>query len=188
MDKIIAVILAGGKSRRMGRDKVTLLFDGVPLLSLLIEKYGALFENVAVSGREGYPNSILDEFPGAGPMAGLHAAFSQTDADCVFLTAVDIPLGSPELALRLVKLCKGYDACVIRRSDGSLEPTFAAYGRGCYKAASDCLERGRYAMRELLELISVRYVDESELDGFKLDTVLTNINTPGELEKLRGSS
>lgn len=182
---MLTVILAGGKSRRMGSDKAMLMFGGVTVLEHLVNTFGAYFGSVAVSvGEQGRYNTygaeeILDIYTGRGPMTGLHAAFERTDAEKVFLTAVDLPFGDPELASFLSSFLNGeYDACLIRRISGDLEPLFGVYSRGCLEAISDCLNSGRLAMTSFLERVRVRFIDEDELsDRFDVDTILSNINT-----------
>ena len=73
------VILAGGQSRRMGRDKLRLTLGGETLLQRALRRYGEVFPRVLVSvaGPEKFPElgerRVFDVFPGAGPLAGLHA-------------------------------------------------------------------------------------------------------------------
>ena len=186
--KTIAVILTGGMSRRMGRDKGTILFEnGETLIARLVRRYGAEFDGVYVSVNEagrfdtaGAPE-LVDLRPGQGPMAGLEAAFARTDADLVFLTAVDLPFGTPALARELDRLRAGRDACYIRRSDGRPEPLFALYARTCQAPLTACLEEGRRSFRWLFDRIDVREVWEEELEEFDLDHLLLNVNRPEDL-------
>ena len=102
-----AVILAGGQSRRMGRDKLLLPLSGERLLDRAVRRYGEVFPRVlvSVSGPERYPElgemRVFDVFPGAGPLAGLHAGLLAAEDD-VFLTGGDMPFSSPEKALELI--------------------------------------------------------------------------------------
>lgn len=191
--KTIAVILTGGMSRRMGRDKGTILFEnGETLIARLVRRYRADFDEVYVSVNEagrfdtaGAPE-LVDLRPGQGPMAGLEAAFARTDADLVFLTAVDLPFGSAGLVRRLDQLRAGRDACYIRRSDGRPEPLFALYARTCQTPLAACLEEGRRSFRWLFDRIDVREVWEEELREFDLDHLLLNVNRPEDLETALG--
>ena len=190
--KTIAVILTGGMSRRMGRDKGTILFeDGETLIARLVRRYRGEFDEVYVSVNEagrfdtaGAPE-LVDLRPGQGPMAGLEAAFARTDADLVFLTAVDLPFGTPALARELDRLRAGRDACYIRRSDGRPEPLFALYARACQIPLSACLEEGRRSFRWLFQRVDAREVREGELEGFDLDRLLLNVNCPEDMEAAR---
>lgn len=184
---MLTVILTGGGSRRMGRDKAVLPWDGGTMSQFLIDKYACLGP-VAVSvdraGRFPYKNALEleDPFPGLGPMNGLVAAFSQTAAETVFMTATDLPFGDPALVKRLAELLGDADACVMRRGVKGVEPLFAVYSRGCCLPARECLSAGVKSLRELLSRVRVRYVEAEELAGFDLDKILRNINTAEEYE------
>ena len=112
-------------------------------------------------------------------------AFSQTDADAVFLTATDLPCGSVELANHLLKELGEADACVICRRDGKPEPTFGVYRRNCQKAVKMLLDEDQRTFRTLFDRIHVRWLYEKELAEFPLEQLLQNINTPEEYEKLQ---
>lgn len=190
--KRAAVILSGGGSRRMGRDKAGLTLEGTCFLEALAARYAPWFDGVYLStdrpGRYVLPGveEVPDLRPGAqGPLAGLEAALASTGAEQIFLTAVDLPLGTPELALRLLDGLEGADACCIRRRSGRLEPLFAAYRARCLPAASACLDGGRRAMAALLERVQLRVLEEAELPGFDLERQLLNVNRPEDLERAR---
>ncbi len=184
-----AVILAGGRSSRMGRDKAALDLEGRSFLARLAERYRPVFDRVYVSsprrGTYDVPGAeeLPDLRPGRGPLAGLEAAFLSTEAETVFLTAVDLPFGDPVLALRLTAELGEADACLIRRGDGSLEPLFAAYRRSCLPALQSCLDGGRGAVKGLLDQISCRVVEESALEGWDLARILYNVNTPEDYRR-----
>lgn len=182
---MLTVILSGGQSRRMGRDKAELPVSSVgpPILKTLVGRYSQLGQ-VAVSvnspGRfETYgAREICDIIPDQGPLSGLHAALKYSGDDVIFLTACDLPNGDIGLAQRIAEATRGYDACIIRRQNGDIEPLFGAYGQGCADAAEQCLAEGRRSMRSLPERVNVRYLEESELEEFDLDQILLNVNTP----------
>lgn len=185
---MLAVILVGGQSRRMGSDKAMLPCGGKPMAQLLIDRYRASGFEVAVSvdvaGRFALADAteLPDSFPGQGPLNGLYAAFTRTDADCVFLTGTDLPGGDPALAKRLRELLGEADACLIRRADGTLETMFGVYTRRCLPEVERCLRAGRRAMLAPLDTLQLRLVEEAELPEWDLQRVLRNVNTPDEYE------
>lgn len=197
---MLTVILTGGASRRMGRDKAMLPWEGGTLLQSLIGRYAALGP-VAVSvnepGRFAFTGAreLVDCFPGQGPLNGIVSGFAETEAEELFLTATDLPFGDPALALRLsgLRAERGADACVLCRSVAGgggvvakgFEPTFAVYGRACLAPARAALERGRRAFFDLFGQISVRRVVPEELPEFSshLAHILTNVNTQEEYEQ-----
>jgi molybdopterin-guanine dinucleotide biosynthesis protein A len=188
---MLTVILTGGKSRRMGRDKALLPWHGETMLSSLIERYGNTLGEVAVSvdkaGRFecGHAFELVDVFPGMGPINGILSAFSQTASDTIFLTATDLPNGDPLLAKYLAERKGGSDACIIQRTNGNIEPLFAVYGRNCLQKAEEFLKTDRKALYSLLKELDVVYVPDSELGAWDLDKILINVNTPEDYEKLK---
>ena len=179
---MLTVILTGGASRRMGRDKAMLNICGKTMLQHLIDKYsalGAVAVSVNESGRFPFEGAqeLVDRFPDMGPLNGLVSAFSETEADCIFLTGTDLPLGETALAEKLASLCKGYDACIMKRGVKGVEPLFAVYKRSCARAAEDCLSEQRRSFMALFDRVNVRYVNEDELKEFDLDRILMNVNT-----------
>lgn len=182
-----AVILMGGKSSRMGRDKSTLTLDGQDFLTRMVSRFQGRFERIYVSG----PGGLPDLRPGQGPLAGLESVFVRTGAERIFLTAVDLPFADPALARLLLDGLEGKDACLIRRDSGKLEPLFAAYCRSCLPHVQACLDEGRRAMGALLDRLDCRILEERDLPNFNLDRLLLNVNTPADYhraEKISNSS
>ena len=183
---MLTVILAGGQSRRMGRDKAMLPWGEETLLQRLIDRYSVLGP-VAVSvdrpGRFNFRGAmeLCDIWPGMGPVNGLVSAFSDTDAELIFLTATDIPNGSASLAQRLSQLVSGHDACVIL-SGGEPEPVFAVYSRSCLEAAAENMQAGVRSFRRLFMRLGVKTLTDRDLPGFDLSRILMNMNTPESFE------
>ncbi|WP_209341695.1 molybdenum cofactor guanylyltransferase [Flavonifractor sp. AGMB03687] len=187
MERAIAVILSGGQSRRMGRDKAGLTLEGQSFLDRMTEGLAPLFDQVYVSvdrpGRYPGRQELPDLRPGQGPLAGLETAFLRTGAEEVFLAAVDLPFASPDLARRVVAAAGDGDACVIRRRDGGAEPLFALYRRSCLPALTACLDEGRRAVKALLERVDCRWLEEDALGEIDLERALWNINTQADFSR-----
>lgn len=184
-----AVILAGGQSKRMGRDKMRLNVAGEPLLLRSLRRFQAVFPRVLVStaSPDRYPElgdiRVYDRYPGAGPMAGLHAALRAAGED-VFLVGGDMPYASPEKAVKLISLCGDCEACVLTDGDGRWEPLFGYYRYSVLEKAEALLEAGRNRMAGLLSELKLREVRLAEL-GESSDSLLRNLNKPEDYEKLR---
>ena len=185
MDGTIGVILSGGQSRRMGRDKAGVMLTGRTLLNRMAAELAPLFGEVYVSvDRPGrYPGyrELADLRPGQGPLAGLEAAFLRTGAEAVFLAAVDLPFAGASLAARILAEAGVADACVIRRRSGETEPLFALYRRGCLEPLTACLNEGRRAVKALLDRVDCRWLEEDDLPELDLERALWNVNTGAEL-------
>jgi molybdopterin-guanine dinucleotide biosynthesis protein A len=186
--KTAAVILAGGMSRRMGRDKAALPFGGETMLARLVRIYQPYFDLTAVSvnqaGRFDTYGAleVVDRRPGDGPMAGLEAAFLDTGADVVFLTGTDLPFGDPALARRLLDVRGDHDVCIIRSAKG-LEPLFAVYAAPCLNAAQRCLDQGRRSMFQVLRQMDTLELTARDLPEFDLEHILRNVNDPEEYRR-----
>ncbi len=184
-----AVILAGGKSTRMGRDKLALEFCGRSLLEGAVKRFERLFDRVIVSvgdlskyGEIG-AEKVCDIYPGRGPMSGLHAALVHTGGD-VFLAAADMPFAAPEAALRLIELCGRNDICAPVDARGRFEPLFAYYRISVLPHAEKALLEGNCSMAALLEALGARKATAQDLGPLWSERLLMNINRPEDYEKL----
>lgn len=186
-----AVILAGGQSRRMGRDKLTLTFSGQTLLERAAthfsEKFDRVFLSVAAPGKyesAGFP-LVYDIHKGCGPMSGLHACFTQLDCPKIFFTAADLPYASAEAALKIVELAQGFDAAVMTDSQGRPEPLFGCYSKNLLPAVENLLAQGIYKMSMLLNNANTRIINKSEIGSLWDNKMLLNINYPDDYQKLK---
>lgn len=186
--KTAAVILAGGMSRRMGRDKAALPFGEETMLSHLVHTYQPHFDLTAVSLNESGrfdtagAMEVVDRHPGDGPMAGLEAAFLDTGADVIFLTGTDLPFGDPTLARHLVDSLGNHDICLIR-SDKGPEPLFAVYSSRCLPAIRKALEEGRRSMYTVIQQMDTLELPAESLTRFDIGRILSNVNDPEEYTK-----
>jgi len=185
-----AVILAGGLSRRMGRDKLVLELDGRMLLESAVSRFSGQFDKVYLSVADGgkYPDvradRIVDILPGAGPMSGVHAALTSLPGDGAFFVAADLPYSCPPAALRIIDLCGDNDACIIRLSDGRLEPLFGYYRKLMLPRCTDMIKSGDYRMTELVLSMNTRFLAPEELGALWNEKLIMNINTPCDYEEV----
>jgi molybdenum cofactor guanylyltransferase len=141
---VAAAVLAGGASRRMGRDKATLAVGGVELASLALAAAARVADPVVLVAPEGHPARRLAAAPvtdpGEGPLAALAAALAALDADHVLVLAGDHPGLRVELLAHLAGLAARGEAVACRRGP-RLEPLVAVYRR----APALALARARLA-------------------------------------------
>lgn len=152
-----ALILAGGESRRMGRDKAWLKLEGRTLLALAIEKARAAgCGEVMISGRSDQDYSALgcpvlhDLEPGFGPVAGIERGLHACAAPLLLVLAVDLPDISVDFLKRLRGRCDRITGAVPRRA-GQFEPLAAIYPKRCHVLAFDALLRSRRSARAFAE-------------------------------------
>lgn len=156
--QLSAVILAGGQSRRMGRDKAWLELEGQSLLSRALATVRAAgITEIFISGRADTDYSaldcpvLLDREPGAGPLAGIERALAASAAPLTLVLAVDLPHMTTAFLQTLAQNCAP-DAGVVPEIRGQLEPLAAIYPKRCQALALDCLRQGRRAARHFAEL------------------------------------
>jgi len=182
------VILAGGKSSRMGRDKLSLPIQGETLLLRAVRRYAEVFDRVlvSVSGPDRYPElgsiRVFDRETEMGPMAGLQAGLLQA-GEPVFLTAADMPFSDPQQAAGLFTIPGEWDACVPEDREGRPEPLFGWYRPAVLPALEEKLAAGRRSMNGLLDVVRTRRVPISSL-GENAERILLNVNNPADYDKL----
>ena len=190
-EDLCAVILAGGKSRRMGSNKALVTVDGRSLIRIVIDRVLPLTRRILVSADEedayrflGFP-VVPDRYRDHGPLAGVHAAMHHEEATLYLVLACDLPSVPTRLLENLVRLAEGYDAAIPRSEGGLAHPLCAVYRRSCLPRIEEALERGaRKVIATFLDgPLRIRWVPHG--DGPFDDSDLANINTPGDLQRLR---
>lgn len=190
---VTAFVLTGGKSERMGQDKATLrLPSGNTLLEHALAIAGEVAAEVRIVGpRERYSQFawageiVEDIYPRAGPLAGIHAALSESDSEWNLIVAVDLPRVTSKLLLWLIEQAKtaGKQVTVVSVGKG-LQPLCAVYRRDFAATAERALEQGRYKVDASFDPAETHLIAESELNaaGFSLE-LFTNVNTPDEFRE-----
>lgn len=182
MAEATGIVLAGGQSRRMGRDKALLPFGEDTLLGRVVRRVGGVCSRVIVVAREAdaYPGFevALDRFPGCGPLAGLHAGLLEARTDLCVCVACDLPFLEPALLRLLLDRAEGYDAA-LPLLGGRVEPLCSVYRRSVTAVAESLLRAGGGSMRDLLRRLRVRAVGEEELRMADPELLsFLNVNTP----------
>lgn len=178
-----AVILAGGDSRRMGRDKALLPLAGKPLIARIADRLKELFDDVIIGANrvEDYRflglEIVPDREPGQGPLMGIASCLERTVEDLAFVTACDVPEIELGFIHKLIGLAQGYDMALPVIGDRRYEPLFAVYRKSVVPAALDILRQGGRRIIELIDRVDVRLVEASNADLFR------NINTMDDYRK-----
>ncbi len=187
-----AIILAGGKSSRLGFDKQLLEYNGEYLMDYLLKLLEPVFqETVIVSNtpeihRNRGCRVVSDILPEAGPLGGLHAGLMAASFETCYLTACDMP-GIRESYIRYMLECQrshpGNEAVVTRVKD-MLEPMNALYSKGLALCIGSLLDDGKRKMTALLDRANTYYVPEKVALRYSPDWLMfDNINTIEDLER-----
>jgi molybdenum cofactor guanylyltransferase len=185
------LVLAGGRSARMGRDKALLELGGRTLIERAVAVLAPIAAEVRLAtGRErryedlGRP-IVLDRVADGGPLAGIEAGLAAAEPGYVVVLAVDMPRVTTELVEALLARARAedLDACLLA-SDAGPEPLCAVLHTRLARPLAEALERGARRAASVLELSPrVAVVHERELDAGA--AAATNVNTPGDLARER---
>lgn len=178
----------------MGRDKAQLSFRGRTLLEQALATARALTPAVWIVGPrarfEHWAPVVEDQFPGQGPLAGIHAALHASPAELNVVLAVDTPFVTPELLRYLLERARTSAAVAVvpatQEANGTerLHPLVAVYRRALAEAAKAALRDARNQIEPVLRTAPLLIVGEAEFTarGFAAD-LFRNLNTPEEFER-----
>ncbi|HEV8192792.1 MAG TPA: molybdenum cofactor guanylyltransferase [Ktedonobacterales bacterium] len=188
----IGVVLAGGRSQRMGDDKAALTIGGEPLLRRVVRRLEAALPHVLVIGPETlqplapHARVVPDGTPGRGPLGGIVTAFAIFPTRLLFVVACDMPFVQPALVRELVRVAvETPDVDVVTlRSQRGFEPLHAVYRPSSLPAMHTRLASGDGALHSLLQQLRVREVPRGELAHFDPAGLSAfNANTPDEWQR-----
>lgn len=190
--KVSGVILAGGKSSRMGVDKSILpISKNKTMISNIVEIFTDIFEEVIVVSNQLNKYEIdnireaSDIYLGAGPLGGIHAGLVTSSNDYIFVVACDMPFIETNLIEYLIEVGKGYDITVPIIAN-KIEPLFAVYSKNCKSYIEGLLKSNVYKVKELFSLVKVNYVDEQTLNKIvDIENVFYNVNTPEDYNNIK---
>lgn len=178
---VAGFVLAGGRSSRMGRDKVLLEFGGELLIERALKKLRAVCASVAIAGGgeelTAFGQVVPDEVPGCGPLGGIVAALETSEFEWGLFLPVDVPLVPMSFVLGLAGRCLASDAvAVMPRVKGRVEPLCAGYSRKALAGLREELAGGRLKVTEAVRSTGrVEYFDAEEAPER-----FANVNTPEE--------
>lgn len=181
--KTAALILAGGRSSRMGRNKATIRFEGMTLLERAITFWKNAIPGAEILVSAGTNHAfdelvpegvkvVYDIYEMCGALAGIHSAFAATDADILYVSAIDMPFISRDI---LPEVNDSDIICYER--GGRPESLFGVYKKSCYKKAEELLSSGVYKMSALLDAMNTEIRSLPQADN----VFLCNINTPATM-------
>lgn len=197
-----AIILAGGRSRRMGSDKAFLLYKGHPFVSIVAQEMSKISNEIIVPIgkkdrrefesilRDDHTLIINDEYDLGTPLSGMLTALNYVTNQYAAVVACDLPLVKSEVVSLLYRRASNHSGAVpkwpenrklrVRDDESRIEPLCAVYNVSQARQASwEALKRGTVGCRHMLSLlVDVCYVNVTELEALddELDS-LTNINT-----------
>ena len=184
-----AIVLAGGRSSRMGRPKALLPFDGEPLILHIVRRLQRLFPRIVVVASPGQelpemPVTIVhDEVAYQGPVGGLYYGLKATEDEAAFVTSCDSAFASDALISHLVASIPGYDV-VVPRWDGRLQPLLAVYRHSVLPHLERQLANGELRPVFLFDRVRTLRVEEDEIRRLDPEGAsFFNMNAPADYEE-----
>ena len=187
------VVLAGGLSRRLGRDKAVEPVGGEPLISRVISRLSQVsdqtvvvvndIERVSALPLPDSTKSVVDIYTGKGSLGGIFTGLSHSDGDWSFVVSCDMPFLNTALMSHMLSLRDEYDV-VAPVIDGRPEPTHALYSKVCLPHIQRRLEADELKIIGFFEDVRVRYISETELDRLDPERLsFFNVNTQEDLDR-----
>jgi molybdopterin molybdotransferase len=185
------IILAGGKSTRLGRNKVVEKIGNQSLIERVLSSLSTFDREVIVviAGDSslpeltGYPKLkiVRDIYPGKGSLGGIYTGLVSSNSLYNVVVACDMPFLNLDLIRYMTGITDGVDAVVPKRLN-NIEPLHAVYSKNCIHSIEGLLDQNRLSILELFPLIKVRYLESSEINQFDFNNLsFFNINTESDL-------
>ncbi len=186
---ITGILLAGGKSSRMGQEKGLVEFRGKPLIQYGIELLSRFTDRIVIgSANQDYLafgcELIPDEVAGKGPAAGLAAALNSSVTPWNIVLACDLPFLEVEFIDKLLSASTNYQAAV-PVNHGKIEPLAALYHRDLGPIFKEAVAIDNLALRKILLLCRVNYLEISQMIE-KYPNLFVNLNSMDQMDLFVG--
>ena len=193
--RVTGVILAGGMSTRLGRDKAVEPLAGQPLIGRVLSMLSDVTDtSVVVVNDEArgaelpLPEDVdvaVDAYPDSGSLGGIFTGLQAASADWALVVACDMPFLNPTLLARMLELRTDHDV-IVPVLDGRPEPTHALYSKACLPHMEERLQHGKLKITGFYEDVRVRYITEDEVNLLDPDRLsFFNVNTQDDLDRAK---
>ena len=186
---VTVAILAGGKSRRMGRNKSFVLFDGQPMIERVLAAARQVSDDVILIVNEPEPYAYLglpmygDRYPEHGPLAGIFTAVFHAKQAHVLVVATDMPWLNVPLLRYMVSIRERGDL-IVPRWEKYPEPLHAIYSKRCLGAMERNLQAGRLKITGFFGEVAPYFVPREVIAKYdEAGRSFANINRPTDLKK-----
>jgi molybdopterin-guanine dinucleotide biosynthesis protein A len=184
------IILAGGKSKRLGRNKLNEVIGGITLINRVINVLSAFDGEIILVTAEdsSLPDTftyakiskVQDLYPGKGMIGGIITGLSASKNFYNLVVASDMPFLSPALIRYMISNAKGNDL-VAYKNQNELEPLHAIYTKNCLPILEEIMLKDRRIF-ELLGQVKVRYLSPAEINQYDPKKIsFFNVNTESDL-------
>ena len=189
-----SIILAGGKSSRLGRSKALQVIEGKSLIQWVVDHLAILSTEIIIATAHGEAipcssaariKTVADIYPGKGPLVGIYSGLIASSSSRAIVVGCDTPFLSVSLLEYMTRICSIFDV-VVPRIRNKLEPLCAVYSKICLVPIQELLEQDELRIRKLFSMVKVKYVEEDEINSFDPKHLsFFNINNQDDLDRAR---
>ena len=189
-----SIILAGGKSSRLGRNKALQVIEGKSLIQWVIDRLAILSTEIIIATAHGKAipcssaveiKTVADIYSGKGPLVGIYSGLIASSSSRAIVVGCDTPFLSVGLLKYMIRISSTFDVVVPRIKD-KLEPLCAVYSKSCLVFIQELLEQNQLRIAELFSMVKVRYIEEDEINSFDPEHLsFFNINSQAALDRAR---
>ena len=185
---VTGIILAGGKSSRMGTDKGLLQLCGKQIVSYAIDALSGICDRIIISTTSDAYQSlgyevIADEIPGIGPMGGVYSALKESKTGKNLILSCDLPFVSKELLEHILSHGEGYQVAVPCQGNQHYEPLCGFYDLSIIDKLGVFIRKENYKLPDLFDEISINKLIINDRLSFYCENLFLNINTKNDLQK-----
>jgi len=186
-----AIILAGGKSKRLGKDKALLNIGRMHLIELVIERVRSVFNDVLIvtpnPSNFNFLNKkrikiLRDAVLGKGPLGGIYTGLLYSNDEYSFVCGCDMPFLNPSLLRFMAQRIRDADI-LVPEVDGFLEPLHSIYSKRCIEPIRWHLEVDDLKVKNFFPEVRCRPVPEKIIKRYDPSLLsFFNLNTPKMLD------
>jgi molybdopterin-guanine dinucleotide biosynthesis protein A len=185
-----AIILAGGKSMRMGFDKQFLKLEDKSNIDLLIEKLSPIFDDFLIVTNKPneydkeYIRVVSDEIKDKGPLSGIHIGLKESKSKYSYLIACDMPIVNLDYIRYMMDLIKRKQSyAVVTKARIGIEPFNGFYSKDLIKPIETYLKGNKRDIKTLLETVDTTYISYKKALRMSPDwSMFLNLNTKEDLK------
>lgn len=183
---VTGIILAGGKSSRMGADKGMQSLCGKPLISYTIKVLSELCSTILISTSSdaylsfGY-KIVADEIPGIGPMGGIYSALKQSKTEKNLVLSCDLPFVSKELLTYILENSEGFQVAVPWQGEQHYEPLCGFYNLSILDQMNTFIQNRNYKLPDLFETVRINRLVINNKSDFYSEDLFLNVNSKHDL-------
>lgn len=188
-DKITGILLAGGKSERMGREKGLIPVGDTLMYQFPLRVLESISDKILISTCkhleiEEAHEQICDEISGIGPISGLYTCLKHSETDLNLVVPYDLPLLNRGLFLHLLKHVNGYDVVIAAMEPGKPESLCGIYRKPVLPVIQEMIRVKNYAIHQLLPRVNSKIVLVDPSHPFFHKKLFSNANSPTDLEDI----